>query len=131
MTLTYLKFLIFFVYFFWTNIVQSLTTIPKGNFETTIEYETENPVQNAINTLKNTNIRFSFFSFQHNEILKQITYLDTKKKIQQNYIPPKLIKQNSSFFLNFFHQNLDKCIKNSKFPFDLNLADVTLCYKKK
>ena len=35
------------------NIVPNLKIIPSENFETTIQYETENLVQNAINKLKN------------------------------------------------------------------------------
>ena len=33
---------------FFANIVPNLKTIPSENFETTIEYKTENPVQNTI-----------------------------------------------------------------------------------
>ena len=62
----------------------------------------------------------------HNAILKQIKNLDTKKALRQNDIPTKFLKQNSYFFSNFFHKNVNQCIKNSKFPPDLKLADVTL-----
>ena len=50
--------------------------------------------------------------------------------MQQNTIPTKLFKQKS-YFSNFFHQNVNKSIKNSKFSSDLQLVDVTPCYKNK
>ena len=43
----------FFFFFFFANIVPNLKIIPKKNFETAIEYEMENLVQNAINNFKN------------------------------------------------------------------------------
>ena len=126
---------------FFVNIVPNLKIIPSKNVETTI-YETGNSVQNAINKFKNCssikmiskinlNKRFCFCSVQHNKILKQIKNLDTEKAIEQNDIPTKLLKQNSYFFSNFFHKNVNQCIKNSKFLYDLKLADVTPCYIKK
>ena len=38
---------------FFTNAVPNLKIIPSDHFETTIQYETENPVQNEINQFKN------------------------------------------------------------------------------
>ena len=58
-------------------------------------YETENPVQNSINKLKNhpsvkiiiskiyMNKRFTFCPVLQNEILKQVKYLDNGRPIQQ------------------------------------------------
>ena len=100
---------------FFANIVPNLKITPRGNFESTIQYETENTVQKTINKFKdhprikmilskiNPNKRFSFHAFPHSEILNQIKSLDTEKSIQQN-IPAKLLKQNSHFFSNFFHK---------------------------
>ena len=39
--------------------------------------------------------------------------------------------QNFYFFSNFFHKNVNQYIKNSKFPSDLQVADINPCYKKK
>ena len=87
---------------FFASIVPNLKIIPNKKFETTIEYETKNPVQNAIGKFKNhpsikmriskisTNKIFPFCPFPHNEILKQTKNLDTEKTIQQNDIPTKL-----------------------------------------
>ena len=38
---------------FFANIVPNLKIIPNKKFETTIEYETKNPVRNAIGKFKN------------------------------------------------------------------------------
>ena len=63
--------------------------IPSENLEKNIQYETENPQQNAINKFINhpsikmikskisPNKRFSFCPIPHNEILKQIKNLNT------------------------------------------------------
>ena len=37
---------------------------------------------------------------------------------------------NFRFFSNLFHKNVNQCMKNSKFPSNLKLADVTLRHKK-
>ena len=41
------------------------------------------------------------------------------------------MKQSSYFVSNFVRQNSNQCIKNSKFPSNLKLADLTPSYKKK
>lgn len=38
---------------FFVNVVPNLKILPFENFETTIQYGSENPVQNAINKFKN------------------------------------------------------------------------------
>lgn len=49
MTMIYLKLLIYF----FSNIIRNLKMIPNENIETAIQYETENPMQNAGNKFKN------------------------------------------------------------------------------
>lgn len=66
-----------------------------------------------------------------NKILKQIKNLNTEKAIQQNGISTKLFKENSYFFSNFFFENVEQRINNSKFPSDLKPVNVTTCYRKK
>ena len=77
-----------------------------------------------------THKRFSFCQVAYSEILKQIKNLNTEKKIQQNDIPTGLLRQNSHIFSNFFRKNVNRCIKNLKFPSDLKLADVTPRYQR-
>ena len=76
----------------------------------------------------NPNKRFSLCQVSNEGSLKQIKNVDTRKAIQKNTIPTKLLKQES-YFSNFFHQNVNKSIKNSKFPSDLELVDVPLATK--
>ena len=83
--------------------------ISSEKFETTIQYETENPVQNAINKLKNhpsiktivskinLNKIYSFCPVPPNETLKQTKKLDIEKAKQKNNIPKK-----SPFFFQIY-----------------------------
>ena len=57
--------------------------------------------------------------------------MNSTKVSQNTDIPTKVIKTNSSFFAEFFSENINYCIENSKFPYDLKLADVIPVYKKK
>ena len=34
-------------------------------------------------------------------------------------------------FVSYFHENMNFCIENSIFPFDLKVTDVTLAFKEK
>ena len=86
------------------NIVPNLKIIPSQNFETSIQYETENLVKNTTHKFKNLpsikmiisklspNRIFPFCPVSVNEFLKYIKNLDSEKAIQQNYIPTKLLK---------------------------------------
>ena len=73
-----------------------------------------------IRSLINPNKRFSFCRVSYDEILKQIGNLDTKKQHS---------KMMSHLFLFKFLQkkNVNQWIKNTKFPSDLKVADVTPC----
>ena len=109
MIITYLKLLIGF----FANMVINLKIILSENFETTIEYETENPVHNAINKLKNhlstkmiifkldPNKRFSFCPVPHHEILKQTKNLDTKKGNTAKRHPNKIVKAKLLLLFKF------------------------------
>ena len=57
--------------------------------------------------------------------------LDIKKPSQQNDMPTKIIQENSNYFAKFLHHIINTCLKDSQFPSDLKLADVTLIYKYK
>ena len=94
---------------FFANMFPNFKIMASANCETTIEYKTENPIQKAINKFKNhpsiqmlrskLNLNKIYFCTNlHNEILKQIENLDTKRPIKQNYILQKLSKENSYFF---------------------------------
>ena len=48
---------------------------------------------------------------------------------QQSDIPNKILKQNSDYFAEYFHRNINQCFSKSILPSDLKLADVTPVYK--
>ena len=83
----------------------------------------------------NPNKRFSFCSVFYDEVLKQIKNLGTKKTIQQNDIPTKLLKQIPISFQKSSVKTPTKrienvSIENSKFPSDFKLEGVTHLFKK-
>ena len=63
--------------------------------------------------------------------MKKVKTLDTAKASQQSDIPTKILKQNSNYFVEYFYENINKCISKSILPSNLKLADITPVYKKK
>ena len=57
--------------------------------------------------------------------MKKVNTLDTAKTSQQSDIPPKILKQNSDDFAEYFYANINQGVSKSIFPSDLKLADVT------
>ena len=57
--------------------------------------------------------------------MKKVNTLDTAKTSQQSDIPPKILKQNSDYFAEYFYANINQGVSKSIFPSDLKLADVT------
>ena len=76
----------------------------------------------------------SSFYFQHvpkDKITKTIKVLDSKKVVQSNDIPTKLIKSFSGFFSDYIYINLNKCIKDGEYVEDFKKVEVHLLYKKR
>ena len=63
----------------------------------------------------NNNV-FSFQNVTYEDILNEISRLDTSKSTQSEDIPFKIIKDNADIFANFILQNFNKCIIDGKFP---------------
>ena len=92
------------------NIDPNLKIISDDNFETANEYGKEKPSANSINKFKNhpsikmiisklnPNERISFLPSFVQWNFKTNQNLDTKKTIQENDIPTKLLKQNLNSF---------------------------------
>lgn len=76
------------------------------------------------------NQNFSFETISSEEIQKEIQNLDTQKVLYQNNILTKIIQENYNYFAIFLHHNINACLKYSRFPSDLKLAEVTLVHKK-
>ena len=118
---------------FFVNIVPSLKISPKENYETDVGNDNE-PILNYINKFKNhpsikviksrkkeeQTFTFSYVSYE--EVLNEISKLQTKKTTQQNDIPTKILKKNSEVFAGYFQKNINFCIENSIFPSDLKVA---------
>ena len=125
-----------------------INIVPNLNISTVISVnddfiETNDPISNAIkkfsdhpsiSMIKNKNLnqnKFSFCNVTFEYVLEKVICLNSAKASQNTDIPTKLIKNNSSFFAEFFSENINYCIENSKFPYDLKLADVIPVHKKK
>ena len=77
-------------------------------------------------------LKFSFTTVQHEDILKKIKSSKVSKASQQSDIPTRILIDNSEYFASYFHENISYCLGESLlFPHDLKLADVTPAYKKK
>ena len=86
----------------------------------------------SIIMIKNKNDQtFSFGPVTYDGVLKKVKTLDTAKASQQSDIPTKILKQNSNYFVEYFYENINKCISKSILPSNLKLADITPVYKKK
>ena len=125
--------------YFFVNIVPSLKTSPKENYETdegndnesnlignesTLNYINKfknHPSMKVIKSREKEEQTFTFNCVFYEEILNEIRELQNGT-IQQNDIPTKILKENSE--VNF-------CIGNSIFPSDLKVAGVTPAFKKK
>ena len=71
-------------------------------------------------------MRNSFSLAQYDDILKKVKNFGSTKTEKK----PKILKQNSEYFAEYFCNNRNVCIQNSDFPSELKSADVTPVYKK-
>ena len=73
---------------------------------------------------------FSFRKVTYEEILTEISSLDTSKSTQSENISFKIIKDNAGIFVNFILQNFNKCIIDGYFTDQFKKADVSPAFKK-
>ena len=59
-----------------------------------------------------------------------IKNLGSSKTIQKDNIPTNIIKENMDIMSNKFHDNINKCFRESFFPDDLKRVQVILIFKK-
>ena len=100
------------------TIVPTLKISPKECYETDVGREKEEQT-------------FTFNYVSYEQILNEIRKLQTATATQQNYIPTKILKENSEVFTRYFHKNMNFRIENSTFPSDLKVADVIQISEKK
>ena len=75
--------------------------------------------------------KFKFQYVDQNPISKEIQNLNSKKAMQQNDIPVKLLKENNDTFSYVIYHNFNNSIHEDCFPYILKTADLTPVYKKR
>ena len=121
-------------------IVPNLKISTKEIFEINAD-DINYPVLKAVNKFKyHSSIKFIYLrniqtknlfeAILCEEIKKEIKNLDTKETSWQSDIPTKTIQKNFNFVANFSHVSRNGCLKDSQFPSDLKLADITPFHEK-
>ena len=90
------------------------------------------PSINAINKrMKNLgNFTFSFNFISHEDIVKELNQLKSKKPSQKTDIPIKIVKENVDVISHFLYHNFNNSLSCSTFPTGMKYADVTPIHKK-
>ena len=114
----------------------------KKNSETDVGNDNE-PILNYISKLKShpgikvikcrkkEEQTFNFNCVSFEEVLNKIRKLQAAKMLEQNYIPTKILKENSEVFARHFHESII-FFENSIFPSENPvLKVVTSAFKKK
>ena len=86
------------------------------------------PSITAVKNLGNFNFSFNFIS--HDEIVKELNNLKTKKASQKTDIPIKIVKENVDIISHFVYHNFNNSLSCSTFPTGLKYGDVTRIHKK-
>ena len=80
--------------------------------------------------MKATSNKFSFKYEETKKFLTEIQNLNSKKASKQDYIPVKILKQNSDICSYILHHNFNNSVFSNKFPKYLKKADTTPVFKK-
>ena len=81
-----------------------------------------------IKNLGNSTFSFNFIS--HDDIVKEINKLKSKKSSQTTDIPTKIVKVNVDIISNILYHNFNNLLSCSTFPTGMKYADVTPIHKK-
>ena len=76
------------------------------------------------------NSTFSFNFISHEDIVKELNKLKTKKASQKTDIPIKIVKENVDIISHFLHHNFSNSLSCSTFPTGMKYADVTSIHRK-
>ena len=87
-------------------------------------------ILNIKKRMGNISPKFKFQYVDQNQISKEIQNLNSKKAMQQNDIPVKLLKENNDSFSYVIYHNFNNPIYEYCFPYNLKTADLTPVYKK-
>ena len=76
------------------------------------------------------NFTFSFNFISHEDIVKELNKLKTKKISQETDIPIKIVKENVYIISHFLYHNFNNSLSCSTFSTGMKYADVTPIHKK-
>ena len=76
------------------------------------------------------NSTFSFNFISHDDIMKELNKLKTKKASQKTGVPIKLVKENVEIISHFLHHIFKNSLSCSTFPTGMKYGDVTPIHKK-
>ena len=76
------------------------------------------------------NFTFSFNFISHDDIVKELNKLKTKKASQKTDIPIKIVKENVDIISHFLYHNFNNSLSCSTFPTGMKYADVTPIHKE-
>ena len=65
------------------------------------------------------------------EVIKELSKLDTSKSTQKSDIPANLVKVNYDKFSEFLYENFNNILETGNFPKQLKCADVKLKNEKR
>ena len=85
-------------------------------------------ITKKMKNLGNSTFCFNFVS--HDDIVKELNKLKTKKASQKTDIPIKIVKENVDIISHFLHHNFNKSLSCSSFPTGMKYADVTPIHKE-
>ena len=76
------------------------------------------------------NFTFSFKFTSHDDIVKELNKLKTKKASQKTDITIKIVKENIDIISHFLYHNFINSLSCSTFPTGIKYANVTPIHKK-
>ena len=76
------------------------------------------------------NFTFSFNFISHDEVVKELNNLKSKKASQKTDIPLKIVNENVDIISHFLYNNFNSSLPCSTFPTGMKCADVTPIHKK-
>ena len=127
---------------FFVNIVPNLGIKTHHEFLNTTD-NSQDPIENAYCKYENhpsiilikkhmqgANSSFVFETFSKEKIEKLITNLNTKKAVQSNDIPTKLVKESGYLLSKYIPTSINRCITGGTFVNAFKKAEVRPIYKK-
>ena len=76
------------------------------------------------------NFTFSFNFISHDDVVKELNNLKSKKASQKTDIPIKIVNENVDIISHFLYNNFNSSLPCSTFPTGMKCADVTPIHKK-